>query len=560
MTHRKEASEKIAKYLLHLTNREALFNKMGSLEKLCFRWNDFGGNVSRSFASIRESNQFFDCTLTTEDDDDDAYSEYLRAHKIILSASSDFFRKVLTREYMCTNPNPVMYLRGISAKDLKHILDFIYHGEVNVAKDDLDKFLEVAETLKIHGLTSSVRACKRPAKSPSSSYNDSIKKPKVMAWTPSQCTTKREPEDSAMTESCPSLDDFENIVEENNDNALGDEDNNEQSIANYQVIKDGDDRDRGSEDFEPREINDCAISEEDYMGGQSGANKDVNNGDDANLSSGSTGEGGSGMGNEPASSYRVQALDYNRKPSGPIVGGDSVKGKISKGPKWKHLTGTEKDTLINIIKTLDIEHILRDASDSRDPETKEEREALWRQIEPAFNEICGTNYDMGKLKRTVNRIKAAPNSNPYSLLYDDANESSGSTGKGDSAEGNEAGDNEDQASGSTVGGDSGEGKDPEGYKSKRLHHPTGYKHLTTTEKVNLINIIKTLDKEHILRGIYRKDGETKEERKALWRKIVPAFNDICGTNYDMGKLKRTVNRIKAAPNSKPYSLLYDDTV
>ena len=119
MTHRKEASEKIAKYLLHLTNREALFNKMGSLEKLCLRWNDFGGNVSRSFASIRESNQFFDCTLTTEDDDDDAYSEYLRAHKIILSASSDFFRKVLTREYMCTNPNPVMYLRGISAKDLK---------------------------------------------------------------------------------------------------------------------------------------------------------------------------------------------------------------------------------------------------------------------------------------------------------------------------------------------------------------------------------------------------------------------------------------------------------
>ena len=93
---------------------------MGSLEKLCLRWNDFGKNVSRSFATIRANNKFFDCTLTT--DDDDIYSDGLRAHKVILSATSELLKKILEKESLCTNPNPVVYLKGFSAKQLKLIL------------------------------------------------------------------------------------------------------------------------------------------------------------------------------------------------------------------------------------------------------------------------------------------------------------------------------------------------------------------------------------------------------------------------------------------------------
>ena len=123
---------------------------MGSSDKFCLRWSDFEGNVSRSFASIRDNSQFFDCTLTT--DDDEAYSDNLRAHKVILSACSKFFKNILTKESMCAHPNPLIYLKGISAQDLKYALDFIYHGEVSVAREELDKFLEVAEALKIKGL------------------------------------------------------------------------------------------------------------------------------------------------------------------------------------------------------------------------------------------------------------------------------------------------------------------------------------------------------------------------------------------------------------------------
>ena len=64
---------------------------------------------------------------------------------------------------------------------MKYILDFMYHGEVNVAQEELDKFLEVAETLKIKGLiqqqdsngSSQRQASERPAPTASSSATSS---------------------------------------------------------------------------------------------------------------------------------------------------------------------------------------------------------------------------------------------------------------------------------------------------------------------------------------------------------------------------------------------------
>ena len=90
---------------------------------------------------------------------------------------------------MCAHPNPLIYLKGISAKELKYILDFIYHGEVNVAKVELDKFLEVADTLKIKGLTTSTKkslASDEPGSSttnpsPSRGPGEHCKKSKVLS-------------------------------------------------------------------------------------------------------------------------------------------------------------------------------------------------------------------------------------------------------------------------------------------------------------------------------------------------------------------------------------------
>ena len=78
--------------------------------------------------------------------------DVVQAHKVILAACSPLFRKILSRQ-KSQGQNPFLYLKGIRLKELRAVLDFIYHGEVNVAQDSLNNFLAVAEELAIKGLT-----------------------------------------------------------------------------------------------------------------------------------------------------------------------------------------------------------------------------------------------------------------------------------------------------------------------------------------------------------------------------------------------------------------------
>ena len=42
----------------------------------------------------------------------------------------------------------------VKAEDLKLLLDFMYEGQVNVAHENLNSFLALAERLQVRGLTS----------------------------------------------------------------------------------------------------------------------------------------------------------------------------------------------------------------------------------------------------------------------------------------------------------------------------------------------------------------------------------------------------------------------
>jgi len=116
---------------------------MGS-EKFCLKWNDFESNISSAFRDLRTDKELFDVTLACDED-------HIPAHKVILSACSNFFRNIFRRS---GNPqNMFLYLKGVSAKDMESVLSFMYHGEVSVAQDDLNTFLAVAEDLQVKGLT-----------------------------------------------------------------------------------------------------------------------------------------------------------------------------------------------------------------------------------------------------------------------------------------------------------------------------------------------------------------------------------------------------------------------
>ena len=51
------------------------------------------------------------------------------------------------------NSQPLLYLKGIHKRELEEVLNFMYHGEVNVAQESLNAFLAVAEELAVKGLT-----------------------------------------------------------------------------------------------------------------------------------------------------------------------------------------------------------------------------------------------------------------------------------------------------------------------------------------------------------------------------------------------------------------------
>ena len=105
-------------------------------ERFSLKWNDFQSVVSQSFSLLREEADFYDVTLVSDD------HTQISAHKLVLSAFSDFFKFILRK-----NPrsNPLLHLSGVEG----FVLDYIYQGEVQIFQNDLDNVLEVAQKLKI---------------------------------------------------------------------------------------------------------------------------------------------------------------------------------------------------------------------------------------------------------------------------------------------------------------------------------------------------------------------------------------------------------------------------
>lgn len=118
---------------------------MTTSEKFCLRWNDFESNISVAFRELREEKDFFDVTLSVGPG-----HQHIQAHKLILSACSPFFRGVLRQN---PHAHPLLYLKGVGFSELQAVLNFMYHGEVNVAQEELNTFLAVAEELQVKGLT-----------------------------------------------------------------------------------------------------------------------------------------------------------------------------------------------------------------------------------------------------------------------------------------------------------------------------------------------------------------------------------------------------------------------
>lgn len=117
---------------------EFSFNHQYSL-----KWNDYHRKLIDNFQNLQKLNEFCDVTIACED-------KTFTAHKVVLSACSPYFRRLLK-----ANPcqHPIIILQAISHKHFENLLSFMYNGVVHIEPHLLHDFLKAANTLKIQGLS-----------------------------------------------------------------------------------------------------------------------------------------------------------------------------------------------------------------------------------------------------------------------------------------------------------------------------------------------------------------------------------------------------------------------
>jgi len=110
-------------------------------------WNNYRESITGSLRNLIRDEDFVDVSLHCE-------GRVLKAHKVYLSAASDYFKSVLKGTNLWQHP--ILFLSEIPFVDLQKILEFIYCGEIQIPKKKLTSFLKSAESLKINGLIENI--------------------------------------------------------------------------------------------------------------------------------------------------------------------------------------------------------------------------------------------------------------------------------------------------------------------------------------------------------------------------------------------------------------------
>ncbi|RXG71800.1 Protein bric-a-brac 2, partial [Armadillidium vulgare] len=115
-------------------------------QQFCLKWNNYYSTLNSTFQKLWHNGTFVDVSLIVED-------QKIDCHKIVLSACSTYFEKLLTDHK--SHPHPLIVLHDVPFSAVESLVVFMYKGEINVEHDQLAAVLKVAETLKVKGLADS---------------------------------------------------------------------------------------------------------------------------------------------------------------------------------------------------------------------------------------------------------------------------------------------------------------------------------------------------------------------------------------------------------------------
>ena len=106
---------------------------------------DIEASAPNILHNLWKDKDFTDVTLISAD------NQQLKAHKVVLSSCSPVLGHILRSN---PHPQPLLYLHHLQADEVSRLLELIYLGQTSLETSKLERFLEVAEQLKICGLSS----------------------------------------------------------------------------------------------------------------------------------------------------------------------------------------------------------------------------------------------------------------------------------------------------------------------------------------------------------------------------------------------------------------------
>ena len=116
-------------------------------EKYTLNWHTFSEYIKLMFKDLYQEGRYTDVTLVSDD------QTQFKAHKIVLSACSPVFKKIID-----SNPSqhPLIYLRGIQSYEMESVLQFMYLGEGKFYQERMGEFIKVAKDLEMKDLNKDV--------------------------------------------------------------------------------------------------------------------------------------------------------------------------------------------------------------------------------------------------------------------------------------------------------------------------------------------------------------------------------------------------------------------
>ncbi|XP_045593970.2 protein jim lovell [Procambarus clarkii] len=113
-----------------------------STSQYLLRWNDHLSNYGDVFLTLREQEEFVDCSIACDDG-------IVGAHRVVLAGCSSYLRDLFTR---IANPHPVIFLMNTPRSLVIMLLEFIYKGQVHIPQNRLQQLVMLGQSLRIKGL------------------------------------------------------------------------------------------------------------------------------------------------------------------------------------------------------------------------------------------------------------------------------------------------------------------------------------------------------------------------------------------------------------------------